>query len=181
MMMDPGRRRGTMLGTGAVVIGLFVLFIVAVAWFRRPQSTEVNKIGSIAGVLRPDPISQAVLNGAIDTEAKTATIALVEGGRTVGEAQRGEKDGKPFYEFKIALPDIDREAWFYEVWLVRPLPYGFFSLGEMVSSEEADFVLEWEGEEGKEYAAYVDVVVTRQEYGGSRDPQMHVAKGTFGK
>lgn len=181
MNVGNGKRWFANFGTGAIVLGLFVVFVLAVAWFRRPQPTVEDRIDSIAEVLRPDPISQAVLNGAIDMEARIANVVLVEGGRSVGEGRRGKKDGKPFFEFKLILPEINREAFFYQIWLVRPIPYDFFSLGEMITDDEGAFVLVWEGEEGNDYLAYVDVVVTRQEYGGSTDPQVHIAKGKFEK
>lgn len=180
-MSKAGRiRRWTVFGTSGIVIALFVLFVIAVGWFRKPKETSEDRISSIAEVLRPDPISQAVLNGAIDTEARTANIALVEGKRIVGDGRRGQKDSKPFFEFKISLPEINREVFFYQVWLVRPIPYDFFALGEMITNDEGMFVLEWEGEEENDYSAYVNVVVTRQEYGESTDPQVHIAEGEFG-
>lgn len=179
--MGRGKRWFANFGTGAIVLGLFVVFVLAVAWFRRPQPTAEDRIDSIAEVLKPDPISQAVLNGAIDTEARVVNMALVEDGRSVGEGRRGEKNDQPFFEFEMSLPEINREAFFYQVWLVRPIPYDFFALGEMITNDEGIFVLEWEGEEEKDFSAYVDVVVTRQEYGGSTDPLVHIAEGTFGK
>lgn len=162
------------------MILLFVLFVIAVAWFRKPKEVLDDRIESIAEVLRPDPISQAVLNGAIDTKSKTAFLKLVASGNGVGEAIRGMKNDKPFFEFKAQMPEIDRAVYFYEVWLIRPIPYNFFSLGEMVTNDEGDFVLEWEGKEEEEVMDYVEIVVTRQEYGKSTDPQMHVVEGRFG-
>jgi predicted transcriptional regulator len=168
-------------GTSAVVIILFVVFVFAVMWFRQPKDEVEERIDSIAEVLRPDPISQAVLSGAIDTESHTATLTLGVTGETVGEARRGKKDERYFFELKATLPEIDREVFFYEAWLVRPIPYGFFSAGELVTNEEGDFIVEWEGENEKDYSGYVEVVITRQEYQGSTDPQAHIVEGTFGK
>ncbi len=168
-------------GTTAVVVILFIVFVFAVMWFRQSKDEVEARIDSIAEVLRPDPISQAVLSGAIDTESRVATLVLKATGETVGEAQRGKKDDRYFFELKATLPEIDRDVFFYEVWLVRPIPYGFFSVGELVTNDEGDFVLEWEWETEKDYSGYVEVVITRQEYKGSTDPQWHIVEGEFGR
>ncbi len=169
------------IGTTMIVIGLFVVFVVAVMWFRSPKEPEDNPIDSIAHVLRPDPISEVILNGAIDTESKTASLQLVGKNLAVGEARRGDKDGTFFLEVSARLPEIDREVFFYEVWLLRPIPYDFFAVGEMVTNDEGVFVLDWEGEREKDYSGYMRLVITRQEYKGSRDPQVHVVEAEFGK
>lgn len=166
--------------TGLVVVILFIIFVFAVLWFRQPKDEVEERIDSIAQVLRPDPISEAVLNGAIDTESRTATLILQSSGETVGEARRGKKDDRAFLELKATLPEIDREAFFYEVWLLRPIPYNFFSVGEMVTNEEGVFVLEWEGEKETDYSGYAKVVITRQEYDRSKDPGEHIVEGEFG-
>lgn len=167
-------------GTGAVVVILFVVFAFAVMWFRQPKDEVEQRIDSIAQVLRPDPISEAVLNGAIDTESRVATLVLKATGETVGEARRGQKDDRYFFELKATLPEMDREVFFYEAWLVRPIPYDFFSVGEMVTNDEGVFVIEWDGESDKDYSGYVEIVITRQEYEGSTDPQTHIVEGEFG-
>jgi hypothetical protein len=166
--------------TGIIVSALVILFVVAVIWFRQPKETVDDRIDSIADVLKPDPVSQAVLNGAIDKVTKTTQLFLVATNETVGEARRGEKDGRFFYEMKTKLPEIDRSIYFYNVWLVRQIPYDFFSLGEMLTNDDGDFVLEWESLDEKDYFDYVKIVVTRQEYNGSVDPKEHVVEGEFG-
>lgn len=168
------------LGTVVIVVALFVLFVVAVFWFRRPKEALENRIDSIAEVLRPDPISEAILHGAIDTESRSATLFLAAN-QAVGEATRGKKDEQFFLELAADLPEIDREVFFYEVWLLRPIPYDFFSVGEMVTDEDGTFVLEWEGEKDKDYSGYMRLIITRQEYGGSADPQAHIIEAEFGR
>lgn len=175
------RRLVSAAGTGTIVVILIIVFVFAVLWFRQSKDEVEERIDSIAQVLRPDPISQAVLNGAIDIQSRVATLVLVATGDTVGEARRGKKDDRYFFELKSMLPEIDRDVFFYEAWLVRPIPYDFFSVGEMVTNDDGDFVVEWEGENGVEYSGYVEVVITRQEYEGSTDPQEHIVEGEFGK
>ncbi|MBI4714012.1 hypothetical protein HY771_02395 [Candidatus Uhrbacteria bacterium] len=167
--------------TGIIVIGLIVLFIASVIWFRQPKDTVEDRIDSIADVLSPDPVSQAVLNGAIDTESKSAQLFLVETtSEEVGQARRGTKDGRYFFETKARLSEIDREVSFYNVWLVRQIPYGYFALGEMITNDDGDFILEWESQDEKDYFEYTKIIITLQKYGESADPQEHVAEGVFG-
>jgi hypothetical protein len=168
-------------GTSAVVVILFVIFVFAVMWFRQPKDEVAEQIDSIAEVLRPDPISQAALSGAIDTDSRIASLLLVATNETVGEARRGRKDGRYFFEAEATLPEIDRELFFYEAWLVRPIPYSFFSVGELVTNADGKFIVKWEGEKEMDYSEYARVVITRQEYNGSADPQTHIVEGEFGK
>jgi len=167
--------------TGIVIIALVILFVVSVVWFRQPKESVENRIDSIADVLKPDPVSQAVLNGAIDTESKTGQLFLVGSLEDVGQARRGLKDEHYFFEIKSRLPEIDREVFYYNVWLVRKIPYGYFSLGEMVTNDDGDFVLVWESQDKNDYFGYTKIVITRQEFEGSEDPQIHTAEGEFGE
>lgn len=175
------KRWFSVAGTGVIVVVLVVIFVIAVFWFRRPKDRVEQRIDSIAEVLRPDPISEAVLKGVLDTESREAKLHLVTSLEEVGEARRGKKDERYFFELKASLPEIDREVFFYQAWLVRPIPYDFISVGELVTDETGVFVLEWEGIEKTDYSGYVDVVITRQEYKGSVDPQAHIVEGEFGK
>ncbi len=174
---------GSTIGTGAFVVGLFILFVIAVIWFRSPKEIVApDEVDSIVEIMKPDPISQAVINGAIDTESKEARMRLLSSGNDVGFVKRGTKDDKFFLESEMVLPEIDREAWFYQVWLIRQIPYGFFSVGEMITNEDGAFVVEWQAlEEEDEYSDYSHIVVTLQEYRGSTDPQRHIVEGVFGK
>ncbi len=177
------------LSTGVIVFALFILFIFSVMWFRKPKQKEDPHVRSIANILTADPISEAAFKGAIDTESKTAELFLMNGKTHAGQASRGIKsdglvfvgDERYFFEMKTTLPEIDREKFFYEAWLLRPIPYRFFSLGAMTTNELGEFVIEWQGKEEEEYSHYVQVIITRQDIGGSSDPQTHVAEGTFGK
>ena len=44
--------------TAVCVIVLFIVFVVAVRWFRSEPIAEESVVSSIANVLKPDPISQ---------------------------------------------------------------------------------------------------------------------------
>lgn len=174
-------RKNSIFGTGIIVAVLIVLFVVSVIWFRRPKETIDDRVDSIADVLRPDPISHTLLNVAIDTKSKTSQLFLLQTGEMVGQARRGTKDDRYFFEMKSRLPEIDREVYFYNVWIVRQIPYDFFSLGEMLTNDDGDFVLEWEAQDDEDYLSYTLVVVTQQKYGESTDPQEHVVEGEFGE
>jgi hypothetical protein len=174
------RRFGSAVVTAAAVIVLFVVFVVAVKWFRAEPVAEESVVSSIVNVLKPDPISQAVIDGAIDTESREATLYWTSTGERVGSATRGEKDNRYYFEMKTSLPEIDRELYYYQVWLLSRLPYDFFSLGEMVTDEDAYFVLEWEAQNDEDYSNYTQVIITRNVYGESSDPDVQLVKGVFG-
>ena len=174
------RRWGSSALTVVCVLVLFVVFVVAVRWFRAKPLEEESVVSSIANVLKPDPLSQAVIDGAIDTRSRDATLEWEATGERVGAATRGEKDDRYYFEMKAALPEIDREVSYYQVWLLSRLPYDFFSLGEMVTNDDGDFVLEWEAPDDEDYSSYTQVVVTMNAYDGSADPGGHLVEGEFG-
>ncbi len=180
------------LGTGAIVLCLFAVFIVCVFWFRKPKPKPNTQVRSITNVLTPDPISEAVLKGAIDTESKTAELYLVNGHAHVGQATRGVMEFNEnssassvanvyFFHLKTTLPEIDRTKFAYAVWLLRPIPYTFFSPGELVTNEMGEFVMDWQANPGEERSQFTQIIITRQDIGNTTEPQTHVAEGTFGK
>lgn len=171
---------GSAVGTGALVVGLFIVFVIAVQWFRAPkEEVEESRVDSIVEVLTPDPISEAVLKG-IDTESRGAVLRWTTTGEELGDATRGEKDDEYYFEAELSLPEIDREIHYYQVWLVRKLPYDYFSLGEMLTNDDGDFVIEWQAEDGVDYSDYTQIVITVNQYEGSPDPTDHLVKGEFG-
>lgn len=174
------RRWGSTAVTAVVVLVLFIVFIFAVRWFRSEPVAEESVVSSIANILKPDPISQAVIDGAIDTQSREAALNWVASGERVGAATRGEKDGRYYFEMKTSLPEIDRETQYYQVWLLSRLPYDFFSLGEMVTDDDGYFVLEWEAQNDEDYSNFTQVIVTVNHYGGNSDPGVHLAEGAFG-
>lgn len=174
------RRWGSTTLTIVVVAVLFVVFVVAVKWFRSEPAQEEEVVSSIADVLKPDPIAQAVIDGAIDTQSRQAVLNWVASGERVGAATRGEKDDRYYFEMKTSLPEIDRETQYYQVWLLSRLPYDFFSLGEMVTDEEGYFVLEWAAGDDEDYSSYTQVIITLNAYDGSSDPGTHLVEGEFG-
>ena len=93
-------RWGSTTLTFVIVAVLFVMFVFAVRWFRSEPVLEESVVSSIADVLKPDPISQAVIDGAIDTQSREATLAWVTTGERVGAAVRGEKDDRYYVEIK---------------------------------------------------------------------------------
>ena len=182
MVSDRNKRThrwGSATVTAVCVIVLFIIFVVAVRWFRSEPIAEESVVSSIANVLKPDPISQAVIDGAIDTQSREATLVWVASGERVGSATRGEKDDRYYFEMKTSLPEIDREVSYYQVWLLSRLPYEFFSLGEMVTDEDGYFVLEWEASDDEDYSNYTQVIITVNQYEGSSDPGVHLVEGEF--
>jgi hypothetical protein len=177
------KKIGSIAITIGVIVILFLLFVVSVAWFRTSKpEPEQPLVDSIADVLTPESIAESVIEGGIDTLSKTANLYHLTSDAPVGVTVRGTKDEKFYIEMKTTLPEIDREVSFYEVWLVRQVPFHFISTGEMLTNEEGEFVLEWTAEEeGDDYSDYTQVVVTiesREDYAG---PGPHVAEGEFGE
>ena len=168
------------MGTTLVVVALFIFFVVAVLWFRRPHEQREDRIDSIAEVLRPDPISQAMLHGLIDTESRDAALKLLVNNKVVGQASRGTKDDQYFLRVAATLPEIDREIFYYQLWIIRPIPYDYISIGELITDEDGVFTIEWQGEKEKDYSGYMQLVITKQAYAGSTDPQAHIIEGEFG-
>ena len=173
-------RWGSAIGSVGAVVLLFVLFVVAVTWFRSESIVEEDGVSSIVDILKPDPISQSVIDGAIDTESRDATLYWKSTGERVGMASRGKKDDLYYIEIKLSLPEIDREVQYYQIWLLRRLPYDFFSLGEMMTDEEGNFTVEWEAPDDQDYSGYGHIIVTRHAYDGDSDPGTHLVEGVFG-
>ena len=153
---------------------------MAVKWFRSEPVEEKRTVPSVVDVLTPDPISQTLVNGFIDTQSREARLIWLATGGSIGTALRGDKDGKYYLELKTNLPEIDREKIYYQVWLLRRLPYDFFSLGEMTTDEEGYFVLQWEALDDEDYLGYTEIIITSNQYAGSTDPGTHLVEGQFG-
>lgn len=170
------------VGTVGAILILIIIFGVAVAWFRASKKTpeEMVFVESIADVLTPESVSLNAIEEGVDTKSRDAILYSNTDGAEVGSAKRGAKDGAFYHSAKATLPEIDREAFFYEGWLVRKVPFDFFSTGEMVTNDDGEFVLEWEGEEDEDYSGYTQVVLTIEPYDGNPDPGDHVAEGEFG-
>ncbi len=169
------------LGTGAAVILLVILFVVLVAWFRSSKSAPSEEIvDSIADVLTPTPVSVELIERAVDTQSREAILYWLGSGEEIGEARRGEKDGAYYLRVKTSLPAIDRETQFYEVWLLQQIPYIYFSAGEMITNDLSEFVLEWDAtKEDVSYDGYTQVIITLEVYDENPDPASHVVEGVF--
>src|SRR3989338_10225106 len=98
-------RWGSSVGTGVIVLSLFLIFVLAVKWFRSEPVEEKMTVPSLVDVLTPDPISEAFINGSIDTESREARLAWVATGESVGTALRGKKDEGYYLELKTVLPE----------------------------------------------------------------------------
>ena len=159
-----------------LVGGFVLLFIVSVFVFRNTKPEK--QVGAADAILNTG--SSAMVNPATLTNFD-ATLFGVSSGKAVGTATRALANGVFHVNIRAAMPDIDRESQFYQVWLVRPVPYDFISAGEMVTNELGTFVLDWNGLSDKDYSGYIDLVITLQTRNGDADPQMHIVEGEFGK
>lgn len=165
--------------TVLVVLALIVLFVYLVYDFRKPKEEPEELVGSIENVLTPTPGSLLIPEEILFPKSRDAVLYHSITGEEFGEARRGTKDGEYFHTVKAGLSEIDREIQFYEGWLVSPIPYNFFSTGEMVTNDLGEFILEFEGEKGNDYSAYTQVVITLEAYKGPSGPNTHIAEGEF--
>src|SRR3989338_5348244 len=116
-----GRPRGrtwrSVLGTTALVIFLMGLFIVSVYWLRQK-----------GGKSQPEPASEIVatvdantVSEALDLESTEASLHDVNEGTSTGHASRANEGEQYRHTVKAVLAPIDREKFFYEGWLLRPV------------------------------------------------------------
>jgi hypothetical protein len=170
-----------LFGTVGAVAAFAALFAYGIWWFRFDRGVdepaEAASDATIADVLTPSPVSSAALAAAVGDSAD-ADLRDVSGGSSSAVARRETGDGRFFFSVKASLPEIDREAWAYEAWLLRQAPYDYFSVGEFETNDDGEWVLEWSGVAGK-YDAYTQVVVTLEAKDGNPDPSGHVLEGEF--
>ncbi|MFH1405492.1 MAG: hypothetical protein ABIH21_05390 [Patescibacteria group bacterium] len=166
--------------TATVIVLLAIVFVVAVYQFRKPKEQDAGDIvKSIEDVFVQTKGPLFVPEEGLFPNSRSATIYDSVTGQSLGTAYRGTKNDKYFFEIVAPLAEIDREIHYYQVWLVRAIPYDYFSAGEMVTNELGQFILEWEGEEEHEYGGYSQIVITREAYDGPEGPSTHIAEGEF--
>ncbi|OGL63127.1 hypothetical protein A3C09_01340 [Candidatus Uhrbacteria bacterium RIFCSPHIGHO2_02_FULL_47_44] len=156
--------------------GFVVLFIVSVFFFR---NTKPEKIVAATGILATTESSVAF--SPVPPPTSDATLIGVSSQKAVGSAARLLENGTFHLNIRATLPGIDRESQFFQAWLVRPVPYDYFSAGELVTNDLGTFVLDWAGSADTDYNGYTDVVITLQTRNGDPDPQVHIVEGEFGK
>jgi len=162
-------------GTGLVLAALVAAFIASVYLFRKSNNDlPTQNDDTIANVLTAAPVAIPAV-----TNSKEAVLHDLTGQGASGVATRGEKDGHYYHTIKAILPGIDRASQMYEGWLVRPVPYDYFSTGEMVTNDLGEFVLEFNGDPRGEYSGYTQVVITLEAKDGISDPAAHVMEGEF--
>jgi len=182
--LHPSRKGKTGPFSSWLIIGGFLLlFFVAVFWFRATgnKKGETQNVNSTADILTPRSVASSVIEGGIDVNSAVASLIGLNSKQVVGQATRGTKNGTYFFEAKATLLPIDREKQFYDVWLVRLIPYDFISLGEMTTDDLGNFVMSWQPGDDRDLQSYSKIVVTLQNKGGDPDPQTHIVEGEFGK
>lgn len=169
----------SLTGIGFVVVVLIGLFIYGVAKFNAPKEEVDEPLGeTITEVMTPSPTTALIEKRVIDG-VETATLVDVRGRGGHGEATRFMEDGIFTHAVKATLPAIDRETHFYEGWLLRRVPFDFFSTGEMVTNDDGEFVLEWKGKEGDDFSDYPEVIITLEQYDDDPAPSTHYLNGEF--
>ncbi len=158
----------------ATIVGFVVLFAGSIFLFRNTKHEKP--------VVSSNTVSTTDVATVIPTTISNpdATLIGLASNKPVGTATRTILNGLFHLAVRTTLPGIDRTSQFYEVWLVRPVPYDYISAGEMMTNDLGTFVLDWNGLSGTDYSGYTDLVITLQARGGDTDPQMHIVKGAFG-
>lgn len=167
------------MGTVFVLIGCVILFVGSMILFRKQnQSVDVPVSSTNKTSVS---VSEESPSSFLFTEA---TLFELTKQNSIGKATRSAAENIYQLNVRAILLSIDRESQYYEVWLKRPLPYDYFSVGEMTTDDSGTFVLDWKGTEEKsvnDYWKYSDVVITLQTRGGEAFPETRVVEGKFGK
>jgi hypothetical protein len=159
-----------------IVGGFVLLFAGSVFLFRTSKPEKASEVLSAASLLASQSTATPVSFSQPD-----ATLIGLTSNKPVGMATRSVENGLFHMTLRATLSGIDRESQFYQVWLVRPVPYDYLSVGEMATNEMGAFVLDWDGLPETDYSGYIDLVITLQTRNGSSDPQGRVVEGEFGK
>lgn len=165
-------------GTLTIVVGLlfFGLFVVGVTLFRGTDK-QVDESSTIASILTPDPISTGSGVGLL--RGREAPLRHVVSQQELGEATRSVFNERLSVVVRHQAFEVDNAVFFYEVWLVRKLPFNFVSIGEMIPQDTGGYALSWESAGEQNYLDYNRVIVTRETRGASPDPETHILEGEF--
>lgn len=160
-----------------VIVGGFVLlFAGSMFLFRTSKPEKKTEASSVVSLLASQTVTTPTSFSDPD-----ATLIELSSNKPIGIATRSVGNGLFHMSLRATLPGIDRESQFYQVWLVRPVPYDYLPAGEMMTNEMGAFVLDWDGLPETDYSGYIDLVITLQARNGNPDPQGRVAEGEFGK
>lgn len=164
-------------------LGILTLIIFGGGLYYLRAGQKNNSATTNSAAVNPgnptNPINPGSDNDTVLSK-QSATIKSLSSNLEVGTAERGIENGILYHTVKVSLPEINREAEFYEGWLVRQAPYDFFSTGEMVTNDVGEFILEWAGEHA-DVESYDRVVITREARDDNSAPSAHVAEGMFVK
>ena len=177
-MNSKKRRKGPNKGL-LLVVALIIAFVILVLWFRSGgdeiTEADLNFVQSTTeSGMQFEQVRVEMIPGMVDE----VVLSDVSGGSGSGAATREIEDGFFRHVAKGYMP-VPREGYFYEGWLVRQSPFDFFSTGNMVQNESGEWVLEWFGEFGQDYADYPGVVITLEPDDGDPDPADHILEGEF--
>lgn len=180
------RRIPGWLDTALLVMGISFVFVVGVTFFRRlkpdvtplvaPSAQEI-----VESLTEPTSAAQGVLSRTPTEAPQTITLSGISATSAFAVAKRVVRDGV-FTHTILAqgLPDIDAGREHYQAWLVRPYPFEFFATGRLVFNADGSWGMLWDGESGKTYDEFVEVLVTREPNDFDDNPSANqVLKGMF--
>ncbi len=169
-----------MIGVGVGALAVVALFVGGIRWFRAKHDDTAEAVATsetVSAVLAVSSVDASALVANVSA-GNEATLSDVSGGTSSGTVRRGEEEGQFRVTLNAKLPDVDQAVSAYEVWLVRQVPYDYFSIGEIIKNDAGEWTLEWTGVP-KKYDAYTQVVITLEARDGNADPSGHVLEGEF--
>lgn len=176
-----------MIGQVLVFLFLVGIFVGAVYWFRSGKIEAASRQGKtdfeFGDADRFTPTSVLWAAASLDRETPTASLHGINGSNATGTVRRLWKDGRYSVDVETSIVNtsIDRSLFAYEAWLIRPVPYDFLSIGDMVSNEVGFFVTQWQGGAGQDLRDYTQVLITKEAKDGNPEPGEKIMEGEFGK
>jgi hypothetical protein len=166
-----------------IIFIYFVLFLgiffVSIQWFRESAARKLSQLSS--------PQEDSSQTEILFPQQKMEEIKLLDktntgSSATVKREIISQEEFSPFHlMIEAQLPQIDPQTFTYEVWLLCPLPFNFFSVGTLTQNTDGIFSLEWTSpqQEEKDYFSYTKVIITKEIHDNNLDPSEHILEGEF--
>ena len=166
---------------GLLIIFFVILFIYAVYCFRsESQIFPLKKNKAEENSYQDSPLLSSIEENSKEIEdlEKADLKAMTKKGGSAIATRQLEK-GIFFHTLKSHLPAIDRNHFFYEGWLVRQVPFDYFSTGELKTNNLGEFILKFQGDPKGDYKEYTQIVITLEVRDDNPDPNEHILEGEF--
>ncbi|PJA46379.1 hypothetical protein CO172_03750 [Candidatus Uhrbacteria bacterium CG_4_9_14_3_um_filter_36_7] len=173
-----------------VLVIFLSLFFVMVKWFRKTSLPEPNSFLSVAV---PNSTNDNKSSLSLDQEIILSDLmgfgnsgtARRYTGRLEDTLEEPKNKNTSLIAMNISikaqLPSIDTQAFTYEVWLLRPSPFDFFSLGRLSQINEGIFTFEWSSslDLKENLVDYKKIIITQEPLDANPLPSTHFLEGVF--